>query len=99
MLPSEINLPRSCCAPARLWHLAIRREATGVTCQVLSLATESHQNNRLGTLARLAYSGLRSHHNRSNRPPRGGTHVSAHGHPTPAEIRSRLNHPVIDGDG
>ena len=25
--------------------------------------------------------------------------MSAHGHQTPAEIRSRLNHPVIDGDG
>jgi hypothetical protein len=25
--------------------------------------------------------------------------MSAHGHQTPAEIRSHLNHPVIDGDG
>src|SRR5262245_61520868 len=31
--------------------------------------------------------------------PGGGDHMSANGHPTPEQIRSRLDHPVIDGDG
>src|SRR6266536_3803822 len=29
----------------------------------------------------------------------GGEHMSANGHQTPTQIRSRLDHPVIDGDG
>src|SRR5579885_3546427 len=31
-------------------------------------------------------------------PTRGGT-MSGHAHHSPAEIRAKLNHPVIDGDG
>src|SRR5262249_51090131 len=35
----------------------------------------------------------------SNAAAPGGEHMSANGHPTPTQIRSRLDHPIIDGDG
>src|SRR5467141_477559 len=43
--------------------------------------------------------GARSGHEGLPSGPWGGEHMSANGHSTPAQIRSHLNHPVIDGDG